>query len=158
MNFSCYLLCVSFSVFLRGLCYSFYLFTDIIYCWYIVLLSSLSSIGVVSFSLWIYFLVLINTFLCNWETNRPRAPIVWFIPDANNEQDRVSTTANRSDHNPGLQCGWQEANYFSYHCCLPGSAWVGSRRQDLEPGIKPRHSNVGHLTTGLAAHCPLYIF
>lgn len=43
----------------------------------------------------------------------------------------------------GLLCEWQESNYLSDHCCLPGSALMGNSNQEPEAGIKPRHSNMG---------------
>lgn len=33
--------------------------------------------------------------------------------------------------NPDLLCGWQESNYLSHHCCLPGSALAESWSQGL---------------------------
>lgn len=33
--------------------------------------------------------------------------------------------------NPHLRCGWQEGNYLSHYCCLPGAELAGSWRQDL---------------------------
>lgn len=83
--------------------------------------------------------------------------ICLFTPQmAHSSQDRAKAGTGARNSVPVSGTG-KEHSHLGPHCCLPGSALVESRNQELELGIKPRISQLlGQKCIPLTAYLLIY--